>query len=47
MDLKLTDEALKSALSEAILTQIGGEARDAMIRDALKLLVEPRTGERY
>lgn len=41
MELKLNDSALRSALSEAILSQIDPEARDAMIRYALDKLVSP------
>lgn len=46
MELKLTDESLRSALSEAILSLIGPEAREAMIRDALAKLVAP-SKDRY
>lgn len=44
MELKLSDESLRSALSEAILSQIGPESRDAMIRESLARLVAPTKG---
>lgn len=42
-ELKISDEAFKSAMSEAILKHIDGETRDRLITEALKKLVEPQT----
>jgi len=40
MELKFNDGALKSAISEAILSQIDEPSRNAMIQEALKHLTE-------
>jgi hypothetical protein len=42
MKLDLTNNDLKIAISEAILTQINTEARDQLIREALQQILEPK-----
>lgn len=41
MELKLTNEGLKQAISEAILSQIDGDARETLIREAIQNLLKP------
>jgi hypothetical protein len=45
MELKLTNTDLQAAISEAILTQIGVEAREQMLREAIKHVVEKRSSQ--
>lgn len=42
MELKITDENLKSALSEAILKSIGEEGQKAILTDAIERLCAPQ-----
>lgn len=40
MDLKITDDALKAALSEAILVSIGSDGQKALVQEAINGLVQ-------
>jgi len=45
MELKITDNDLKNALSEVILVQIGQDGRDLLIKEALRGLLEKRSAQ--
>ena len=42
MELKLTNDDLRAAISEALLSQIGEPAREELIREALKGVLETK-----
>lgn len=48
MEINVTDEAMKKALSEAIMVSLGEEIRDKLIKDALEhLLAKQVVKEQY